>query len=76
MTKIELKNNDGVNINYNDIGSNRISFKQNSSGFWYTNELTINCISIMDGIELGENAIKKINKILEKVNNGKGKPDK
>lgn len=49
----------------NDIGSNKISFKQNASGFWYTNDLTINCISIIDGIELAERCIDRINKILD-----------
>ena len=57
----------------NDIGSNRISFKQNSSGFWYVNELTINCVSIIDGIELSNVAIDKVTLILEEKNKVKGK---
>ena len=57
----------------NDIGSNRVSFKQNSSGFWYINELIINCVSIIDGIELSKVAIGKVILILEEKNKAKGK---
>ena len=57
----------------NDIGSNRISFKQNSSGFWYINELTINCVSIIDGIELSKVAIDKVLFILKEKNEVKDK---
>ena len=57
----------------NDIGSNRISFKQNASGFWYINELTINCVSVIDGIELSKVAIDKVILILEEKNNVKVK---
>ena len=57
----------------NDIGSNKVSFKQNSSGFWYINELTINCVSIIDGIELSKVAIDKVILILEDKNNVKVK---
>ena len=57
----------------NDIGSNRISFKQNSSGFWYVNELTINCVSIIDGIELSKVAIDKVLSILKEKNEVKDK---
>ena len=57
----------------NDIGSNRVSFKQNSSGFWYVNELTINCVSIIDGIQLSKVAIDKVILMLEEKNRVKGK---
>ena len=57
----------------NDIGSNRVSFKQNSSGFWYINELTINCVSIIDGIELSKVAVDKVILILEEKNRAMGK---
>lgn len=66
-----------MEIKLNDIGSNRISYKQNASGFWYINELTINCVSIIDGIELSKRAIDKVIEILEvknkveKIKNGK-----
>ena len=62
-----------VKLVENDIGSNRVSFKQNSSGFWYINDLTINCISIIDGIELSKVAINKVILILEEKNNVKVK---
>ena len=52
----------------NDLGSNKVSFKQNSSGFWYVNELSINCISIIDGIELMGKAIDKASNILKVKN--------
>ena len=52
----------------NDLGSNKVSFKQNSSGFWYVNELSINCISIIDGIELMGKAIDKASTILKVKN--------
>ena len=57
-----------VKLVENDIGSNKVSFKQNSSGFWYVNELTINCVSIIDGIELSKAAIDKVIIILEEKN--------
>jgi len=52
----------------NDLGSNKVSFKQNSSGFWYVNELSINCISIIDGIELMGKAIDNASNILKSKN--------
>ena len=64
MTEKNVK----IKLIENDIGCNRISLKQNSSGFWYTNEITINCISIIDGIELSKTAINKVIKILNEVN--------
>ena len=51
-----------------DIGANKISVKQNSSGFWYCGELYINCVSIIDGIALMNRAIDEIQKILDKKN--------
>ena len=62
-----------VKLVENDIGSNKVSFKQNSSGFWYINELTINCVSIIDGIELSKVAIDKVILILEEKNKVKVK---
>ena len=60
----------------NDLGSNKVSFKQNSSGFWYVNELSINCISIIDGIELMGKAIEKATSILKNKNKMERKPIK
>jgi len=67
--KVKLESDEVINIT--DIGSNRVSFKQNSSGFWYTNDLTINCISIFDGIAIGEKAIDDINRMLKVKNERK-----
>jgi len=58
-----------LEIKESDIGSNRISIKQNASGFWYCGELTINCISIIDGIRLMESAIDELKQVLERKNN-------
>lgn len=57
----------------NDNGSNKISLKQNASGFWYVNDITVNCVSIMDGIEIMSGAIDRINSILEDKNKKFGK---
>lgn len=51
-----------------DVGCNKVSVKQNSSGFWYCADLTINCVSIMDGIALIDKAIGEIIKVLEEKN--------
>jgi len=51
-----------------DIGANRVSVKQNSAGLW-RGEITIVCLSIMDGIAVMDRAIDELNKILEKKNN-------
>jgi len=75
MEKIKIDKADNIsisNISDNDIGTNKVSVKQNSSGFWYVNDITVNCIDIIVGIETIEGAIHKINDIL-KVLNGKGK---
>lgn len=75
MEKIKIDKADNIsisNISENDIGTNKVSVKQNSSGFWYVNDITVNCIDIIVGIETIEGAIHKINDIL-KVLNGKGK---
>ena len=50
------------------FGENKASVKQSSSGFWYTNELTICCTSIMDGLVLLDRAVFELNKILNKYN--------
>lgn len=70
--KIDKANNIRISsISDNDIGSNKISVKQNSSGFWYVNDITVNCIDIIVGIETIEGAIHKIDNILKGLN-GKG----
>lgn len=70
MSKVNINNEGKVSLSFNDddLGSNKVSFKQNASGFWYVNELTINCISIIDGIELMAVAIEKSDKILKTRN--------
>ena len=52
------------------IGENKISAKQSSKGFWYVDEMSFYCNSIIDGLELLDRAIQKVNKILKKYNNG------
>jgi len=59
-----------------DLGENRVSLKQNASGFWYVNDMTVNCTSIMDGISLMDKAIEKMNKILIKYNKKEKKENK
>ena len=50
------------------IGDNKVSVKQTSNGRWYTNELSISCYSIIDGIALMDRAIYETNMLLEKYN--------
>lgn len=72
--KIKIDKADNIRISTvsdNDIGTNKISVKQNSSGFWYVNDITVNCIDIIVGIETIEGAIHKINKILKGLNGHK-----
>ena len=57
-----------IEINSNDIGSNKLSVRQNSSGFWYCDQLEINCISIIDGIALMKTAIEEMKKVLKDKN--------
>lgn len=51
-----------------DLGENKVSCKQSSSGFWYCADITINCTSVIDGVELMDRAISSMKKILEKYN--------
>ena len=51
-----------------DIGENKISTKQNASGFWYCTDITINCISIIDGIALMNRAIDETIEVLKEKN--------
>lgn len=51
-----------------DIGSNKVSVRQNSSGFWYCDQLELNCISIIDGIRLMKDAICEMKKVLKEKN--------
>lgn len=50
---------------------NEVKFKQNSKGLWVCDGITINCSSIMDGIELADRAMIKVNKILRSRNKNK-----
>ena len=52
-----------------DLGENKVSVKQSASGFWYCADITVNCTSVIDGIELMGNAIDKMQEILDKKNN-------
>ena len=59
-----------------NIGENKISCKQSSKGYWYVDELSIYCNSIIDGLELMDRSIEKANKVLKKYNkNGEKKKD-
>ena len=51
-----------------NIGENKVSLKQTSSGFWYVNDLSINSNSIMDAIALMDAAIYKTIEVLSKYN--------
>ena len=51
------------------FGENKASVKQNASGLWLCNELTISGYSINDIMILMDHAINDLNKILSKYNN-------
>jgi len=51
-----------------NIGENKASVKQTSSGFWYVNELSVSGNSISDSIVLLDAAMYKITEILKKYN--------
>jgi len=51
-----------------NIGENKVSLKQTSSGFWYVNDLSINSNSIMDAIALMDAAVYKTIELLNKYN--------
>lgn len=57
-----------------DVGSNKISYNQTANGVWRCKELTINCMSIIDGIALSDIAIGEVEKILD-IRNAKEKDD-
>ena len=57
-----------------DIGENKVSMKQNASGFWYCTDITINCISIIDGIRLMQSAIEDVEKLLADKNKAGSNP--
>ena len=58
-----------------DLGENKVSVKQSSSGFWYCADITVNCTSVIDGVELMDRAIEKMNLVLEKYNSKKEKKE-
>jgi len=51
-----------------NLGENKVSVKQTSSGYWYVNELAVSCLSVIDGLVLVDRAIAETEKILEKYN--------
>ena len=51
-----------------NIGENKASVKQTSSGFWYVNELSVGGNSIMDSLALLDAAMYKLMEILNKYN--------
>jgi len=57
---------------YLNLGENKVSVKQSASGYWYVNELSVSCLSIMDGLVLMDKAIGEATKLLDKYNQ---KPD-
>ena len=56
-----------------NIGENKVSMKQNASGIWYVNELSINSNSIMDGLALMDAAMYKTIELLKKYNDSEEK---
>jgi len=60
---------------YLNLGENKVSVKQTSSGFWYVNELSIGSLSIMDGIALMDRAMSETEKILLRFNKEKKSKD-
>jgi hypothetical protein len=57
------------------FGENKASVKQNTSGLWLCNELTITGSSISDVLVLMDHAIKELDKILGKYNKMEAKKD-
>jgi len=50
------------------IGENKISVKQNATGIWLCNELSIYCSDPINGIELMDKAIDLMSDMLSKKN--------
>jgi len=62
---------------YVNVGADRASVKQNSTGYWYCNELTVNDKHIDGCVKGVDVAIEQMNKVLNKYNikNNKSKKE-
>ena len=63
-----VKTKNGIHLDI-DLGENKVSVKQSASGFWYCADITVNCTSVIDGINLMDRAVEEMAKILKKHNN-------
>jgi len=64
---IMTKSKNGIHLDI-DLGENKVSVKQSASGFWYCADITVNCTSVIDGVELMDRAIAKMTTILKHHN--------
>jgi len=69
------KSKNGIHLDI-DLGENKVSVKQSASGFWYCADLTVNCTSVIDGVELMDRAIERMTEILCKHNKKDDKKEK
>jgi hypothetical protein len=58
-----------------DFGTNNIKFSQNAKGIWLCAGFTVYADSIFDAIAIAKEAMEQIDKILNKMNKGKGEKE-